>query len=147
MRKFYLVQNRLESHYLRLLVLSLVLPTLAVGVCLYYLIFYLLAQQIGIPEAVAEQLSPVVEKLNIFLLVAIPILFAVLISIGIFLSRKLAGPIERLENELDEIVENNLMSRRLKLRKDDELKPMIDDVNILLERIENDESVKYLHRL
>jgi len=142
MRKFYLVQNRLESHYLRLLVLSLVLPTLAVGGCLYYLIFYLLAQQIGIPEAVAEQLSPVVEKLNIFLLVAIPILFVVLISIGIFLSRKLAGPIERLENELDEIVTANLMSRRLKLRKDDELKPMIDDVNILLERIENDESVK-----
>ncbi len=142
MRKFYLVQNRLELHYLRLLVLSLVLPTLAVGGCLYYLIFYLLAQQIGIPEAVSEQLSPVVEKLNIFLLVAIPILFLILISVGIFLSRRLAGPIERLEKELDEIIEENLMSRRLKLRKDDELKPMVDSVNILLERIDRDERVK-----
>ena len=142
MRKFYLVQNRLELHYLRLLVLSLVLPTLAVGGCLYYLIFYLLAQQIGIPEAVVEQLSPVVEKLNIFLLVAIPVLFVILISIGIVISRKLAGPIERLEKELDEIVKGNLMTRRLKLRKDDELKPMVDSVNILLERIERDEGVK-----
>ena len=142
MRKFYLVQNRLELHYLRLLVLSLVLPTLAVGGCMYYLIFYLLAQQIGIPEVVVEQLSPVVQKLNIFLLVAIPLLFIVLISIGIFLSRRLAGPIERLEKELNEIVKANLLSRRLKLRKDDELKPMIDDVNILLDRIERSEGEK-----
>lgn len=136
MRKFFLVRNRLELHYLRLLALSLILPTLFVGGCLYYLIFYLLAEQIGIPEAVVDQLSPVVQKVNIFLMVIIPILFLVLISIGIFLSRKLAGPIERLENELSEIIEGNLMSRRLKLRKNDELKPMIDDVNILLDKIE-----------
>lgn len=142
MRKFYLAQNRLESHYLRLLVLSLILPTLTVGGCLYYLIFYLLARQIGIPEAVSEQLSPVVAKLNVFLLVSIPILFVMLMSVGIFLSRRLAGPIERLERELEEIIAANLMSNRLKLRKDDELKPMIDSVNLLLERIEKDEAVK-----
>ncbi|MFH0840055.1 MAG: hypothetical protein V1883_03460 [Candidatus Omnitrophota bacterium] len=106
---------------------------------MYYLIFYLLAKQIGIPEAVSEQLSPVVAKLNIFLLVSIPILFVMLISVGIFLSRKLAGPIERLERELETIIAGNLMSRRLKLRKDDELKPMVDSVNLLLERIEKDE--------
>jgi len=136
MRNFFLVRNRLELHYLRLLVLSLILPTLLVGGCLYYLIFYLLAEQIGIPEAVVEQLSPVVQKVNIFLMVSIPILFLILISIGIFLSRRLAGPIERLENELDGIVTGNLMSRRLKVRKGDELKPMVDSVNILLDKIE-----------
>jgi len=139
MRKFFLVRNRLELRYLRLLALSLILPTLVVGGCLYYLIFYLLAEQIGIPEAVVEELSPVVQKVNIFLMISIPILFLILISIGIFLSRKLAGPIERLEKELAEIVEGNPMSRRLKLRKNDELKPMVDDVNILLDRIEKDE--------
>ncbi|MDP3789884.1 MAG: hypothetical protein Q8R48_05735 [Candidatus Omnitrophota bacterium] len=136
MRNFFLVRNRLELHYLRLLVLSLALPTLLVGGCLYYLIFYLLAEQIGIPEAVVEQLSPVVQKVNIFLMVSIPILFLILISVGIFLSRKLAGPIERLENELDGIVAGNLMSRRLKVRKGDELKPMVDNVNILLDKIQ-----------
>lgn len=136
MRNFFLVQNRLELHYLRLLALSLILPTLLIGGCLYYLIFYLLAEQIGIPEAVVEQLSPVVQKLNIFLMVSIPILFVALISIGIFLSRKLAGPIERVEKELDEIIAGNLMSRRLKLRKNDELKPIVDSVNLLLDKIE-----------
>ncbi|MDD5680698.1 MAG: hypothetical protein PHI59_05620 [Candidatus Omnitrophica bacterium] len=136
MRNFFLVQNRLELHYLRLLALSLILPTLLIGGCLYYLIFYLLAEQIGIPEAVVEQLSPVVQKLNIFLMISIPILFVALISIGIFLSRKLAGPIERVEKELDEIIAGNLISRRLKLRKNDELKPIVDSVNLLLDKIE-----------
>ncbi len=136
MRNFFLVQNRLELHYLRLLVLSLILPTLIVGGCLYYLIFYLLAEQIGIPEAVAEQLSPVVQKVNIVLMISIPILFIILISIGIFLSRRLAGPVERMEKELSEIVKGGFMSRRLKLRKGDELKPMIDNVNVLLDKIE-----------
>ncbi len=140
MRRFFLVRNGLELHYLRLLVLSLILPTLMVGGCLYYLIFYLLAEQIGIPEAVAEQLSPIVHKVNVFLTVSIPILFVILISIGIFLSRKLAGPIERVEKELSEIVEGCLTSRRLKLRKGDELKPMIDDVNRLLDKIEKESS-------
>lgn len=136
MRNFFMVRNRLELHYLRLLVLSLILPTLLVGGCLYYLIFYLLAEQIGIPEAVVEQLSPVVQKVNIFLMMSIPVLFLILISTGIFLSRRLAGPIERLEKELDGIVTGGLMSRRLKVRKNDELKPMVDSINILLGKIE-----------
>lgn len=136
MRNFFMIQNRLEMRYLRLLVLSLVFPTLIVGGCLYYLIFYLLAEQIGIPEAVIDQLSPVVQKVNIFLIISIPILFFISISVGIFLSRRLAGPIERLEKELDEIVKGSLTSRRLQLRKGDELRPMIDSVNILLDRID-----------
>lgn len=136
MRNFFMVRNRLELHYLRLLVLSLILPTLLVGGCLYYLIFYLLAEQIGIPEAVVEQLSPVVQKVNIFLMMSIPVLFLILISTGIFLSRRLAGPIERLEKELDGIVTGSLMSRRLKVRENDELKPMVDSINILLGKIE-----------
>ena len=136
MRNFFLVQNRLELHYLRLLALSLILPTLLVGGCLYYLIFYLLAEQIGIPEAVVERLSPVVQQVNIFLMISVPILFVVLISVGIFLSRKLAGPIERLEEELAEIIEGNMMSKRLRVRKNDALKPIADSVNILLDKIE-----------
>lgn len=136
MRRFYFVRNRLELHYLRLLGLSMILPTLAIGSCLYYLIFYLLAEQIGIPEAVVSELSPVVHKLNMFLLMSIPVLFIIIITIGILLSRRLAGPIERIEKELEEIVAGDLVSKRLRLRKDDELRPIVDSVNVLLERIE-----------
>ena len=136
MRKFYLVRNRLERHYLRLIALSIILPTLLTGGCLYYIIFNLMAEQLGIPEVVAYHLLPVVDKVNIFLVIALPIVFVILLAVGLILTRKLVGPIGRLEREVDEIVAGNL-SKRLKLRKDDELKPLIDDINILLDKLES----------
>ena len=134
MRKFYLVRNRLERHYLRLIALSIILPTLIVGGCLYYVIFNLMAEQLSIPEVVAYHLLPVVEKVNFVLIVSLPALFLILFSIGLILSRRLVGPIERLERELKGIVSGDL-SKRLQLRKDDALRPLVDDINALLDRM------------
>lgn len=137
MRKFYLVRNRLERHYLRLIALSIILPTLIVGGCLYYVIFNLMAEQLSIPEVVAYHLLPVVEKVNFVLIVSLPALFLILFSIGLILSRRLVGPIERLERELKGIVSGDL-SKRLQLRKDDALRPLVDDINALLDRVANE---------
>ncbi len=134
MRIFFLPRNKLERHYLRLIALSIILPTLITGGCLYYVIFNLMAEQLGIPEVVAYHLLPVVEKVNLILMVSLPLLFLILFSIGLILSRRLVGPIERLEKELKEVVSGNL-SKRLKLRRNDTLKPLVDDINTLLDRI------------
>lgn len=134
MRKFFLVRNRLERRYLRLIALSLILPALITGGCLYYAIFNLMAEQLGIPEVIAYHLLPVLRKVNLVLMVSLPIVFLALFSIGFVLTRRLVGPIERLEAELKEIVSGNL-SRKLKLRKGDTLKPLVDNINIVLERI------------
>lgn len=135
MRKFFLVRNRLERHYLRLIAISLILPTLIIGSCLYYIIFNLMAEQLGIPEVIAYHLLPVVRKVNLVLIVSLPVIFLILISIGLALSRNLVGPIERLEEELSEIVAGDL-SKRLRLRKRDELKPLADNINLLLDKME-----------
>lgn len=136
MRNFFLVRDRLERHYLRLIALSLILPALITGGCLYYVIFDLMAEQLGIPEIVAYHLLPVVKKVNIVLLVSLPMIFLILLSIGVTLTRRLVGPIERLERELKEIVSGN-PPKRLTVRKNDILKPLIDNINILLGRIVN----------
>ena len=135
MRMFFLARNELERHYVRLIALSLILPTLIVGGCLYYVIFDLMAEQLGIPEVVAYHLLPVVEKVNLVLIVSLPLLFLILFSIGLILSRRLVGPIERLEKKLGEIIAGG-MSKRLELRKDDTLKPLIDSINALLDKVE-----------
>lgn len=134
MRMFFLARNELERHYVRLIALSLILPTLIVGGCLYYVIFDLMAEQLGIPEVVAYHLLPVVEKVNLVLIVSLPLLFLILFSIGLILSRRLVGPIERLEKELGDIIAGG-MSKRLELRKDDALKPLIDSINALLDKV------------
>lgn len=135
MRKFFVVRNRLQRHYLRLIALSLILPTLITGGCLYYVIFNLMAEQLGIPEVVAYHLLPVVEKVNLVLALSLPVAFLILFSIGLALSRNLVGPIERLGRELEEIISGNL-SKRLQLRKKDELKPLVNGINVLLDKIE-----------
>lgn len=135
MRKFFLLHGRLERHYLRLIVMSLVLPTLIIGSCLYYVIFNIMAEQLGIPEVVAYQLLPVVRKVNLILMISLPVVFFLLLYIGLILTRNLVGPIERLEGELEEIISGDL-SKRLRLRKKDRLKPLVDSINVLLDKIE-----------
>lgn len=134
MRKLFLVRNKLERHYLRLIALSIILPTLIIGGCLYYVIFNLMAEQLGIPEVIAYHLIPVVEKVNLVLVVSLPIIFLILFYVGFILSRNLVGPIERLQGELKEIIAGDL-SRRFKLRKKDLLKPLADDLNFLLDKV------------
>ena len=134
MRRFFIVRNTLERHYLRLIAVSIILPTLVIGGCLYYLIFNLMAEQLGIPEVVAYHLLPVVRKVNFVLAVSLPVLFLVMFYIGLVLSRRLVVPIERLEDELEDIISGDL-SKRLKLRKGDVLKPLIESINALLAKI------------
>ncbi|MBL7070704.1 MAG: methyl-accepting chemotaxis protein [Candidatus Omnitrophica bacterium] len=134
MRQFFLVRNKLERRYLILIALSLMLPTLITGCCLYYVIFNLMAEQLGIPEIIAYHLLPVLRKVNMALAISLPVVFVILFWIGLVLTRNLVGPIERLESELRQIVSRNQI-KKLKLRKRDTLKPLIEDINILLDKI------------
>ena len=136
MRKIYFAKTKLERHYLRLFELALILPTLIVGGSLYYVIFHLMTEQLGIPEIVVTHLTPVVDKVNLLLMIILPIVLLVLFSIGVMLTRNLAGPIERVDRELQEIISKNLFTRRLKLREKDVLKPLAKHINILLDKVE-----------
>ncbi|MBN1872116.1 MAG: methyl-accepting chemotaxis protein [Candidatus Omnitrophica bacterium] len=133
MRNFLVVQSRLERHYLRLIALAIILPTVIVGSCMYYVIFNLMAEQLGIPEVISYHLLPVVEKVNIVLIISLPVIFLVLFSIGRIIARNLVGPIERLENELELIIKNR-STERLRVRENDRLRRLVEDVNTLLER-------------
>ena len=134
MRNFMFVQSSLEKHYLRLIVLAIILPTIIIGSCLYYVIFNLMAEQLGIPEVISYHLLPVVDKVNYVLLITLPAACIILFSIGRILARNLVGPIERLEGELEEIIVNDL-PRRLKVRKNDRLRVLVDNINILMDKI------------
>lgn len=136
MRKIYFAKTKLERHYLRLFELALILPTLIIGGSLYYVIFHLMTVQLGIPEIVVTHLTPVVDKVNLLLMIILPIVLLVLFSIGVILTQNLAGPIERVDRELQEIISGNLFARRLKLRERDVLKPLAKHINILLDKIE-----------
>jgi len=134
MRNFFSVKSPIQRKYLRLIAVSLMLPTFVIGGCLYYLIFALLAQHIAIPEFIAYMLFPVVEKINTILVFALPALFVLLLGTGMLISHRLAGPVERLKKEMELIAGGNY-SKRIKMRKDDDLRPIADGINQLLDKI------------
>lgn len=122
--------------YLMLLVLSMVIPLVIAGGCLYYLIFTIMAEQIGIPEYIAYTLFPVIKKINFMLLVGVPPVFLLLILWGIILSHRFAGPLERLEAELKKIYEHGDFKKRLKVRRHDDMRPIVEEINKVLDGVE-----------
>jgi signal transduction histidine kinase len=116
--------------------ISIIVPLVFSVACLYYLVFKIMAEQLGIPEYIALNLFPVIHKINMMLLIGMPPLFLVLIAWGIVLSHRFAGPIERLERELKKITHSKDYKARLHVRKGDDVKPIADAVNELLNSIE-----------
>lgn len=133
MRKTFIIKSQLQRRYLRLIELSLIVPTFLIGGCFYYLVFTLLAEEIAIPEFVAIMLFPVLKKINIILLIALPIVFILLIGWGIILSHRLTGPIDRLNRELAEIAEGR-HKRKIQVRKYDDLRSVVDNINKIIDK-------------
>lgn len=134
-RKKLLANKRVQLKYLLLLIVSMAVPLLFAIGCLYYLIFTLIAEQLGIPESIAYNLLPVVKKINTILAIGLPPLFLLLIWWGIMLSHRFAGPLQRIEKELHKITHSGDYSHRIHLRKNDDVKLIADAINKLLDVI------------
>lgn len=135
-RTKYLTGSPIQMKYLRLLMISIIVPLVFVAGCLYYLMFSLMAAQIGIPEYVSYHLTPVLQKINIILLVGGPLLLVVLLMVGIMVSHRFAGPLERLESELKKITEKGDYKHRIHLRKSDDIRSIADAINKVLDKLE-----------
>ena len=135
-RTKYLTGGKTQFKYLSLLIASIVIPTIFVSACLYYIIFTIMAEQLGIPEYIAYNLIPVINKINYILLVGVPPLFLLLVLWGVVLSHRLTGPITRLQKELKAISQKGDFKKRIKVRKYDDIKSLVDEINLLLESLE-----------
>ena len=131
-RKKIFANKRVQLKYLTLLIVSMVIPLLFSIGCIYYLIFTIMAEQLGIPESIAYNLFPVVKKVNTVLAIGLPPLFLLLIWWGTILSHRFAGPLQRLEKELHKITHSGDYFHRIHLRKSDDIKPLADSINKLL---------------
>ena len=132
----YLTGTRTQMHYLGLLLACMIIPLVVSVGCLYYLIFNMMERQLGIPEYIFYNLMPVIKKINLILLWGVPPLFILLIFWGVILSHRFAGPMERVEKELKRIVEHGDYKKRLKLRRHDDMMPIVEEVNKLLDKLE-----------
>ena len=133
-RKKWLMKHPIQVKYLLIVILAMLAPTLLIGFCLYHLVFALLARQMVFPEAILSNLVPVVERVNGFLIFSLPLLALAILAIGLVVSHRFAGPIERMESELDRVLAGD-RQRRIRMREDDDLKGVAHRINALLEQI------------
>ncbi len=109
-------------------------PTLLVGYCLYHVVFSMLANQMAFPEAIAANLVPVIERVNGILAIALPALLLMLIWLGLLISHRFAGPVERMEADLDRILAGDL-KHRVRVRKTDDLRAIAEKINDLVAKL------------
>ena len=132
LRRQYITNEPIQKKYLGLLVLSLVVPVIVVASGLNFLIYNLLAVQLGIPASVAANLFPAIGSINVKLAIITPVMIMFLLMWGVILSHRFTGPMGRLRREIEEMAKTGDCTRHLYVRKYDDLRPMIDSINLLL---------------
>ena len=133
-RRQYFIKGPIQSRYLILTVVSMLVPTLLVSACLYYLIATLMAQELGLPESIYGHLVPVLKKINVYLAVGLPFIFAAIFLYAVIISHRLAGPIFRLEKDLDRIIAGD-RSVRIHFRTKDRLDALAQKLNQVLDKL------------
>jgi signal transduction histidine kinase len=113
----------------------MIVPMIVVGGCLYYFILTIMAEQMALPDIIARDLLPVVEKVNFILLVGLPVVVMILLAWAVFLSYRFVAPLERLEDDIKRIDEGDY-SVRLQITKDHDLSPIADVINDLVDKLE-----------
>jgi signal transduction histidine kinase len=87
-----------------------------------------------LPNLFSSAIGRQVKSIQTWMLLNSLIYLAVAAVFSIVLSHKVAGPIYRFETSIREMLESGDLSRRISLRKGDELQSLADLLNRLLER-------------
>ncbi len=135
-RAKWFMRHPIQAKYLLLVLFAMLAPMLLIGFCFYTLVFDLLARQLVFPEAIFANLVPVIDRVNGFLVLTLPALSLVILWCALVISHRFAGPIERLEADLDKILAGETR-HRIRLRKNDDLKGVVDRINALVRRRSN----------
>ncbi|MBU1083707.1 MAG: HAMP domain-containing protein [Candidatus Omnitrophota bacterium] len=113
----------------------MIIPTVVVGGCLYFFIFTVMAEQLVLPDIIARDLMPVIQSINVILVIGLPIVFFVLLTWAVILSYRFVAPLERLEEDI-KLIDEGDYSVRLKINRDHDLAPIAGVINDLVAQLE-----------
>lgn len=116
-----------------LVLLASLSPTIIVSISLYFLIFGVTADQIGMPETIAYNLIPAAKKVILILVLSLPVLITTIMYFSHKIAHMIIGPFDRIIRELDECT-NGMKKSQIYVRENDKFKPLVEKINSLLER-------------
>ena len=128
------VKYPLQRKYVLFIFIAMITPTLLVAACLYYLIWQTVANELAIPELIAEALFPALEHVNFVLLAGLPVVFVLILFFAVRLTHRLAGPIYRIEKMLGDMIETGDFTKEIHIRKNDDLHTLVQQINSALRK-------------
>jgi len=93
-----------------------------------------MADRLLLPDVIARDLVPVIHRINLILMVGLPVVFVVMLTWAIILSHRFIGPLERLEEDIRRINEGDY-SVRLQIQEDHDLRPIANVINNLVDKL------------
>ncbi len=133
-RKIKWKRHPIEHNYLKLVLVAMFVPAFFVTACLYYLIWQTVAYELAIPELIAESLMPAFDRVNGVLIIGLPIVFGLILFFAFRLAHRIAGPLDRLEHDLDVMIKSHHFEKPLRVRRYDILYPLIEKINLILQK-------------
>jgi hypothetical protein len=133
LRKKKFLGTPFQKKLLFLVFAAATIPAAVIALCMYYMIFNMLAGQMFFPEIIAYNLIPVLNKVNAIIAVAIPLILFLIWEFALELSHRIAGPLYRIEKELDDIIAG-IKREPIRLRKTDEreFQTLVNKINKLI---------------
>ena len=134
-RKQIFINHPIQWQYLRMVTLASLLPTLFLTVSLYFLIWQTVASEVAVPELMSQIMKTAWQKVNLIILISSPMVIVVFFYWALVVSHRMAGPLARLDHQLDEMIETRNFAQTLKVRETDLLYSLISKVDRLIKLI------------
>lgn len=123
------VRHSTQWNYLKLILLAMFVPMLIATACTYYLIWQTVANELAIPELIAQALFPAFSRVNQIILIGLPVVCALILFFAIRMSHQFSGPLYRIEKELDSMVKTKDFSKNIRIRPGDQVHTLVNKIN------------------
>ncbi|MFC1632250.1 hypothetical protein ACFL1I_06470 [Candidatus Omnitrophota bacterium] len=126
--------NTMHRELFLLFFSACVIPALIAVIAIVYLIFDIMAEQLMFPEAVTYNIGPVVQKVLMVFMVAVPLSIVLMLIFALNITHKIVGPFDRIVRELSDYADGKKKDQ-IRIREGDKFFPLVNKVNILIERL------------
>lgn len=135
MRREYYVYRDIQLKYIRLTLLLMVLVCLIMLYTIQETWWGILAKKLSAVSPL-ENVTGFYSFFNSPLILTLLIMIPVIVVATMYLSHRVAGPVFRIERDLAEISQGDL-TRRIVLRKNDDLKKLASEINKFISQLDN----------
>ena len=124
-----------QAKYLSMLITYMLIPFLFFVVSFNYLLYKIALTQQELQPQIPYDTFTIMMKINYAFLLGFPPNFIIILLLGAVLSHRFAGPFKRIKIETDAMAESGDIEKRLYVRKSDDIKPVVDSFNHLLDSL------------